>query len=274
MMSSKNGATAPAVAAPEPHHEPWLFQTMLDELTVSELGLGFVYSVLELLAKRYELTDVVVVVAHESFGTQAFRLGGATVDHDALDRWGTAPGVYCEPATVPDVECDAVRAACQLSLSMHFARFSALHDSLTNISNRRSFDAALQIAASRSARYGWAFTLVLVDLNDFKSINDRSGHAFGDLLLRQFGFALRRSVRSGDVAARIGGDEFAVILSNAEGNESSGFTDRLRTNLKAADESIGFTIGTAASPRDSTDPAELYRIADARLYEKKGIHLQ
>jgi len=253
------------------HYEPWLFQTMLDELSASELGIGFIYSVLDLLALRYDLSDAVVVLVHESFGTQSFRLGRKTVSPELVESLGGAAGVYCEPDVVPDIERDAVRTACQLALSLHLARFSAAHDPLTNIANRRAFDSALQASAVRSARYGWAFTLVLCDLNNFKAVNDRSGHAYGDDILRQFGFALRLSVRQGDTAARIGGDEFAVILSNAEGNESAGFIDRLRSNLEKAVVQIEFTVGVAASPHDSTDPAELFRIADARLYEKKGI---
>jgi diguanylate cyclase (GGDEF)-like protein len=270
-VSSLNGSKSPDHEISEQHYEPWLFQKMLDELGRSELGVGFIYSVLDLLAARYELTDAVVVLVHESFGTQTFRLGHQTVTPEMAARIGTSPGVYCEPAAVPEVECDAGRTACQLSLSLHFARFSAGHDPLTNIANRRTFDTALQTAAVRSARYGWAFTLVLCDLDDFKAVNDSAGHAFGDQLLRQFGFALRLSVRGGDTAARIGGDEFAVILNNAEGNESSGFTDRLRSHLALSGNLIDFTIGTATSPRDSTDPLELFRVADGRLYEKKGI---
>ena len=220
---------------PGDQYEPWLFQTMLNELSENELGIGFVYSLLEQLAQRYALDDVVVMLSHESFGTQAFRLGGQIVSADMAARLGAEPGVFCEPAIVPDVECDAVRTACQLALSLHLARFSATHDPLTNIANRRNFEAALQIAAARSARYGWAFTLVMVDLDDFKAVNDDLGYDFGDDLLRQFGFALRRSVRSGDTAARIGGDEFAVILSNADGHESAGFTERLRSHLEVND---------------------------------------
>ncbi len=251
-------------------YEPWLFETMLKELTEKELGVGFIYSVLDLFAERHGLTDAVVVLVHESFGTQMFRLGGQPITPEIAAKLGSEPGVYCEPDMVPAVECDAIRTACQLSLSLHLARFSAAHDPLTNIANRRSFDEALDVAAARSSRYGWAFTLVLVDLNNFKAVNDRSGHEFGDNLLRQFGFALRQAVRQGDVAARVGGDEFAVILANAEGHESSGFTERLRGHLTSVGNMVEFTIGTSTSPRDSTDPAELLRIADGRLYEKKG----
>jgi diguanylate cyclase (GGDEF)-like protein len=265
-----DGASEDAVGSDQPQYEAWLFQTMLDELSVSELGIGFIYSVLDELVKRYALNDAVVILSHESFGAQMFRAGGQAISVDLASRLGTAPGVYCDPDIVPNVERDAVRTACQLALSLHLARFSAAHDALTNIANRRTFDSALQAACVRSSRYGWAFTLVLADLNGFKAVNDSLGHAVGDDLLRQFGLAMRRSVRSGDLAARIGGDEFAVILSNADGHDSSGFTDRLRSHLGSVRELVGFTIGTASSPRDSTDPAELFRIADARLYEKKG----
>lgn len=254
----------------EQYYEPWLFQTMLGELSERELGVGFIYSVLDLFAERHGLSDVVVVLTHESFGTQMFRQGGRPVPASMAATLGTESGVYCEPDTVPEVERDAVRTACQLALSLHLARFSAGHDPLTNIANRRTFDSALELAAARSARYGWAFTLVLVDLNEFKAVNDASGHEYGDMILRQFGFALRQAVRQGDTAARIGGDEFAVILSNAAGHESSGFTERLRGSLAEAGTHVDFTIGTSSSPRDSTDPAELLRIADGRLYEKKG----
>ena len=254
-------------------YEPWLFQTMLNELSERELGVGFIYSILDLFATRHGLTDVAVVLVNEGFGTQMFRLGGEAVTTDMAAHLNASPGVYCEPDTVPAAECDAVRTACQLALSLHLARFSAAHDPLTNISNRRSFDEALEVAAARSARYGWAFTLVLVDLNSFKAVNDKFGHEFGAHLLRQFGFALRQAVRQGDTAARVGGDEFAVILSNAEGHESSGFTERLKGHLVALGNAIEFTTGTATSPRDSTDPSELLRMADAKLYEKKGIRI-
>ena len=252
-------------------YEPWLFLRMLDELATTDLGIGFVYSVLDVLAERYELTDATIVLHDESLGAQAFGLGHRQVDVGALEEAGAGPGVYTVPDVVPEVVRDAVRSVCQLSLALHLARYSAAHDALTNISNRRTFDAALQTAAVQSSRYGWGFTLVLADLNELKAINDRSGHAVGDDVLRLFGFALRRSVRSGDTAARIGGDEFAVILADADGSEVESFLDRLRDTLVPTGIVIAFAVGTATAPRESTDPAELYRIADARLYEKKGM---
>jgi diguanylate cyclase (GGDEF)-like protein len=254
-------------------HEPWVFLTMLDQMSTSEVNIGFIYSVLDLLARRYRLSDAVVVLGDEALGTQAFRLGQKSLVGDSQASLATTPGVFCEPDVVPNVVRDVVRNVCQLALTLHLARHSADHDPLTNIANRRHFDTALSTAAVQSARYGWAFTLVLVDLDGFKAVNDRLGHAVGDDLLRSFGWALRRSVRSGDTTARMGGDEFAIILANAEGSEVMAFTERLRSLLVSLPE-LDFSVGTASSPRDSTDPAELYRIADARLYEKKGIVLR
>jgi diguanylate cyclase (GGDEF)-like protein len=268
-VNSLNGLDADLSSLSHAQYEPWLFQSMLDELVDAELGIKFIYSLMDQLAKRHALHDVVVVLEHETLGYQAFRLGGQTVG--VSEGVHDEPGVYCEPDVVPVPERDAVRTACQLSLQLHLARFSAAHDPLTNLANRRNFDASLQTSALLSARNGWAFTLVLIDLKDFKVVNDRSGHDFGDQMLRQFGFALRLSVRRGDVAARIGGDEFAVILNNAEGNESLSFIDRLRANLTSNPEYVDFTTGTATSPRDSVDALELFRIADARLYAKRGI---
>jgi diguanylate cyclase (GGDEF)-like protein len=260
------------VAHPGQLYEPWLFLRMLDELSSTDVGIGFVYSVLDLLAERYGLSDATVVLFDEALGTQAFRLGRRQVDPDAIVQLGSETGVLTEPhGIVPDVVRDAVRSVCQLSLSLHLARHGAGHDALTNIANRRAFDAALHTATVQGSRYGWTFTLVLLDVNGLKAVNDSMGHAVGDDLLRVFGYALRRSVRSGDTAARIGGDEFAVILANADGSEVASFVDRLRSLVMPAGMVIDFAVGTATSPRDSTDPAELYRIADARLYEKKGM---
>jgi diguanylate cyclase (GGDEF)-like protein len=256
---------------PDPLYEPWLFLRLLDDLSTTDLGIGFVYSVLDVLADRFGLDDATVVLSDESLGIQAFRFRRRQVDTELLDRVGTAPGVYATPDVVPEVVRDAVRSICQLALSLHLARYSAAHDALTSIANRRAFDAALHTAAVQSSRYGWAFSLLLADLNELKAINDRAGHAVGDDVLRQFGFALRRSVRAGDTAARIGGDEFAVILANAEGSEVESFLERLRTTLVPSGVAIEFSVGTATAPFESTDPGELYRIADARLYEKKGM---
>jgi diguanylate cyclase (GGDEF)-like protein len=254
-----------------PLYDSRAFLTMLDQLSASEFGIGFVYSVLTLLAQHYQLSDAVVVIGDESLGTQAFRLDRKNVGGDSP---ATVPGVYSEPDVVPGVVKDVVRSVSQLALSLHVARHGAAHDRLTNTANRRYFDSALRTAAVQSARYGWRFTLVLAEVNGYEAISDQVGQSVSDNLLRTFGYALRQSVRSGDTAARIGDEAFGVILWNAERPEVSAFTDRLRALPVPGTDHIDFTIGTATSPRDSTDPIELYRIAAARLLEKKSARPQ
>ncbi len=252
---------------------PRQFLKMLDHLSASELGIGFVYAALDLLAKQYRLVDAVVVVGDESLGTQAFRLGRRSVSGDSPGGRATSPGLFCDPDIVPDVVRDVVRSVCQLALSSHVARYSASHDPVSNIANRQYFDAALRTAAAQSARYGWVFTLMLADVSGFVAA-DGEGHATGDALLSKFGYTLRRSVRSGDTAARIKRDEFAIILWYAEGTDVLAFTERLRSLLVPGVDQVEFAISTATSPRDSTDPVELFRIANSRLAEKRGTMLR
>jgi GGDEF domain-containing protein len=132
----------------EPPYDSRAFLAKLDQLSTNEFGIGFVYSVLELLARQYHLVDVVVVVGDDSLGMQSFRLDRKKVSSDSLV---TVPGVVSEPDLVPDVVKDVVRSVCQLALSLHVARHGAAHDRLTNIANRRYFDSALRTAA-RSER--------------------------------------------------------------------------------------------------------------------------
>lgn len=273
-MSLVGSATAADVSLPGGLSDPWEFLTGLDQLSASEFGIGFVYSVLDLLARHYRLSDVVVVLGDESLGTQSFRLHRKKVSADSLGGLTSVPGVYCDPDVVPLVVQDVVRSVCQLALTLHVARHGAAHDRLTNITNRQYFDATLRTAAVQSARYGWKFTLVLADVNGYEADIDHVGLSVSDDLLRTFGNALRQSVRGGDTAARIGGDEFGVILWNAERAEVSAFVERLRTLAVPGVDHIDFTIGTASSPRDSTDPDELYRIATARLSEVKDALLR
>ena len=293
-MSASTSTTdaAEAVAVPErteapgatlndisPAHDPeapfegpigkWLYE-VLKSLDSSELGIAQIYWLLEKLAEANGLTDVLVVLNHGMLGTQMFRLGAAPIGVEIASKYRGDPGVYCEPDIAPAEECAIVYQLCQVSLSQHEFRFNAAHDPLTNVANRRRFDEALKTAAANSARHGWSFTLVLLDLNDFKKVNDTKGHDEGDRLLKQIGFALRQSIREGDVAARTGGDEFALILNNADTAEADVILGRVKTYLHGAGTFLDFANGKATSPKNSTDPDELYRIADEEMRRGKG----
>jgi diguanylate cyclase (GGDEF)-like protein len=253
-------------------YEPWLFLAMVEQLSSSEVSLGFIYSVLDLLARRYLLSDAVIILKDQALGTQAFRLGQRSVNGDAPSGMGTAPGVFTEPDVVPEIIRDAVQSVCQLALTLHLARYGASHDQQSSIGNRRQFDDSLRIASEQSSRYGWPFTLVLFGLKGFATLPARVGRAVVDDLLRAFGSSLRHSVRSGDTVAQIGDGEFAVILWNSLDTEFLAFTERLRSLLTSSPD-LAIAIGAAQSPGDTTDPTELFRIATTGLHEEGGMSL-
>ncbi|MGB7104737.1 MAG: hypothetical protein WBD82_09090 [Acidimicrobiales bacterium] len=105
-------------------------QAELDDLSTSESGLAFIYSALDLLARRFQLFDVVIVVENEDVGTQMFRLGGKAVSRDFARRHDIAPGIYCEPPVVAADELEMVRSACQRALSYQRTHFFGAKDSL------------------------------------------------------------------------------------------------------------------------------------------------
>lgn len=146
-------------------------------------------------------------------------------------------------------------------------------DSLTGLANRRAFDAALQREWTLTSRDGIDSFVVVADLDRFKDLNDRHGHAAGDQALRRFAQALRLSVRSTDFIARTGGDEFAIILTRCGGETAAvGFESVLRERvaevLATLPLPVGFTLGHA-SLRDSVSPDDALHRADVEMLARK-----
>jgi diguanylate cyclase (GGDEF)-like protein len=139
-------------------------------------------------------------------------------------------------------------------------------DVLTACLNRRGFDEELERRVARHQRYGAPFGLVLFDLDAFKDVNDRLGHAAGDDLLRRVAVTATAQVRASDAVCRIGGDEFAVLLDGASTECAAQTAARLRSAL-AAEASV--SVGWSSCPEDAADGDELYRRADAWLYRHK-----
>jgi diguanylate cyclase (GGDEF)-like protein len=155
-------------------------------------------------------------------------------------------------------------------------RFLADHDPLTRLLNRRAFVTRLEGEVARARRYGRSFGLVFADLDDFKQLNDRHGHAVGDEALVAFATVLTEALRKPDDAFRIGGDEFAVILAEATEDDAPRVVDRVRTLLDglAADgkpwlAELRASFGCASCPEDADDPQTLFRLADEAQYEAK-----
>jgi diguanylate cyclase (GGDEF)-like protein len=151
-------------------------------------------------------------------------------------------------------------------------RDSALSDPLTGIANRRLLLARVEYEIARHTRVRRRFAFVMLDLDGFKLLNDRFGHAAGDDLLRDIATALNRSVRAQDTVARMGGDEFCVL---APETDESG-THRLATRLSQATsdvtagvETLQASLGIAVFPTDGVTSTALLAAADQRLLSAK-----
>ena len=151
----------------------------------------------------------------------------------------------------------------------------ALHDDLTSLPNRRLFDDRLSQALLQGTRTGSRTGLIMLDLNGFKLVNDSLGHTAGDELLCTVTQNLTRMLRSSDTLARVGGDEFAIIVSNLRSSDSLlrqiDHAARVPVPLKEGEFLVTASIGLAIAPDDSTDPEMLFRLADARMYAQKQI---
>ena len=156
-------------------------------------------------------------------------------------------------------------------------RHHAMHDALTGLANRRAFTARLDEALERFGRTGTPVGLIMLDLDDFKPVNDTWGHQAGDEVLVEIGRRLREAVRATDVAARMGGDEFAVVLEAAgEPNEVATLAARLDAAVAApvtlergVECRVSASLGIASSWPGCTGD-ELLREADQQLYVNKA----
>ncbi len=155
-------------------------------------------------------------------------------------------------------------------------RFLALHDELTGLPNRRLFQDRLSSALERARRTGTEAALLLVDLDNFKQVNDSLGHHVGDMLLQQVGAIFMGRVRRSDTVARTGGDEFCLILeeptSRADAERvANSLMHLLKKPLKLGDHTvrIGASIGIAVFPEDAADTETLCIAADLRMYAGK-----
>ena len=150
----------------------------------------------------------------------------------------------------------------------------SLTDSMTRVANRRAFDERLEDAFEHARRYDRPLSLVLLDVDHFKSINDTHGHDAGDRVLRIVADVLADSSRHSDFVARVGGEEFAVILPETALFEAMQFGEKLRCNIAIAQTATGpitVSIGVANLPHSRVPTrADLFHAADQALYRAKA----
>jgi diguanylate cyclase (GGDEF)-like protein len=208
-------------------------------------------------------------------------IGGRLPMREGVDRWLVSrPRVDSDPWTTDDemvIEAltNAASAALERArLQQEMGRL-ALIDPLTGVANRRHMDEAL--ASLLNPTHRRQFALLVLDLDDFKSINDDLGHEAGDRVLQIVAERLRRSVRADDLVARLGGDEFVVVLpAVASRSVVRAIIDTIRSRVAQpvgiGDDTIAVTVsvGYAIAPVEGSTAVDLMRAADRRMYKSKS----
>lgn len=166
-----------------------------------------------------------------------------------------------------------VRTLLDFKSYLDSCREEAFTDYLTGLANRRHFEKELQKEVGRSHRYDRTLCLLWLDIDDFKQINDKYGHGTGDEVLRTFARVLQRGIRGIDTAARVGGEEFAVLLPETEFEAGCEVAERLHSEIRRLKiqkiERVTASIGVASYPLHAKSSGGLIAIADAAMYEAK-----
>ena len=153
--------------------------------------------------------------------------------------------------------------------------YQATHDTLTGLNNRWAFSQRLQESVQQAQVSGDPLTLLLLDLDNFKAINDGYGHAAGDHVLQEVAKRLKDVVRSAGTLARLGGDEFTVLIPKTDARHAQAWAEQILRVLHQplrwghVELDFGASIGIAMSPLDSPDPSTLMRFADMAMYRAK-----
>jgi diguanylate cyclase (GGDEF)-like protein len=184
---------------------------------------------------------------------------------DTADRSFAAEDVeYCRAM------CDVLAVAIHNALLFAEMQEFAERDTLTAVYNRRLFDRELEAALARSRRSGEPLSVLVVDLDDLKRINDTGGHAAGDDALRALADALRATVRAGDTIFRLGGDEFAVVLPGATAEAARTVAERAQERLAVASGGRHTFSGGVAEARGAGAGQDAYRGADLAVFRAKA----
>ena len=211
-----------------------------------------------------------------------------------LTDFGSRNGTYLNGQRVSEV---ILQNGDKIAIGEHILRFDLLdeidreyqrqihrlisHDDLTGLLSSRSFFSELRREAARAKGEGMPMCVLMMDIDHFKNVNDTYGHLTGSKTIEEVGGCIMNCVRSGDAAARFGGEEFAAFLLDAEMTQALIAAERIREIVESTNFSvirqgrpstthrITISIGISSFPNDSHDPIELVEMADSALYRAK-----
>lgn len=190
----------------------------------------------------------------------------------ALSLGSGSPAEHLPPSRLKETEAVS-GAIVQAGRMLNEARRQARHDPLTGLPNRLLFDELASSRFSEARRHGAGLAVLIVDLDEFKAVNDTHGHDVGDAVLMAAASRISGLLRESDVVARLGGDEFAVLLGDARLGDAEHVASKLVTALSApypgVVPAVSCSVGIAMHPRDGRTVAELCLHADHALYEAK-----
>ncbi|HEV7397812.1 MAG TPA: diguanylate cyclase, partial [Pyrinomonadaceae bacterium] len=196
--------------------------------------------------------------------------------HDADDvRLGAEVGALGFVTDPTDLDLLLARARTLLDFKAHLDTWqeAAFTDHLSGLPNRRRLERQLEQEITRTLRYGHPFSLLMFDIDNFKKVNDTFGHDAGDEVIKILSKTLQEGIRGIDLAARIGGEEFAIILTETPIERALEVAERLRSSVKALSiptvGAITVSAGVAEAPTCSQTARELLACADVALYTAK-----
>ena len=199
----------------------------------------------------------------------------------AREELGVLIGATLEPLSYDAHRADAAAlvvahgtASIDAALTLSRERRTALTDPLTGLLNRRGLEEVMELQLERAQERRFPVSVAVVDCDDLKDLNDRAGHEFGDAALRELGLVLPEVVGPDAQVARVGGDEFAVLLPNVDAEaieeQAEDVRHRLVDGLTEAGFPLHVSIGLATYPYDGAGASQLLRAADQALYEAKA----
>jgi diguanylate cyclase (GGDEF)-like protein len=210
--------------------------------------------------------------------------GFATIEHAVESMKAGAFDFITKPFNFDQIKITVKKALetkrlQKLAKEREFYKKLSNSDELTELANYRYFSETLQKETSRAKRYNRPLSLMMIDIDDFKSCNDTYGHPAGDMVLKRIASLIKKNTRGCDLVARYGGEEFSVILPETSEEEAHVVTERIRESIdkfefKTEDGkpigNLSVTIGLSSIPKKANNKKELISTADSALYSGKA----